>query len=220
MSKWRRPPSRPAPVVARLRGEFAAPVLAPVDAGAISSPLGVKYAQPHHSRHDLAPTRKPRSAGDPTPLRARFLAALLRGDFAAPVLALLDAGAISSPLGVVFAKPHHSRHDLAPTRKPCSAGRPSPSKGGFFCRAAAGGVCGPSPGARRRGRHLLAAGREVRPAEPHHSRHDLAPTRPPGSAGGPPPLRARFLAALLRWEFAAPVPAPVDAGAISSPLGV
>ena len=159
MSKWRRPPSRPAPVVARLRGEFAAPVLAPVDAGAISSPLGVKNAEPHHSRHDLEPTRKPRSAGAPSPPRARFLAALLRGDFAAPVLALVDAGAISSPLGVVF-------------------------------------------------------------AEPHHSRHDLAPTTPPGSAGGPPPMSARFLAALLRGEFAAPVLAPVDAGAISSPLDV
>ena len=44
--------------------------------------------------------------------------------------------------------------------------------------------------------------------------------RPPGSAGGPPPLRARFFAALLRGEFAAPVLAPVDAGAISLPLGM
>ena len=40
------------------------------------------------------------------------------------------------------------------------------------------------------------------------------------SEGVPPPLRARFFAAMLRGEFAAPVLAPVDAGTISSPLGV
>ena len=38
--------------------------------------------------------------------------------------------------------------------------------------------------------------------------------------GGPPTLRERFFAALLRGEFSAPVLAPVDAGAILSPLGV
>ena len=43
---------------------------------------------------------------------------------------------------------------------------------------------------------------------------------PPGSAGGPPPLRARFCAALLRGEFAVPVLVPVDAGAIPLPLGM
>ena len=43
---------------------------------------------------------------------------------------------------------------------------------------------------------------------------------PPDSAGSPPPLRARFLAALLRGEFTAPVFAPVDVGTISSLLGV
>ena len=43
---------------------------------------------------------------------------------------------------------------------------------------------------------------------------------PPGSAGGPPTLRERFFAALLRGEFSSQCSAPVFVGAISLPLGV
>ena len=43
--------------------------------------------------------------------------------------------------------------------------------------------------------------------------------RPPGSEGGPPPLRERFYAA-LRSEFCYQCLAPFFVGAISSPLGV
>ena len=56
------------------------------------------------------------------------------------------------------------------------------------------------------------------PSVRHLRRHNLAPMRPPGSKGGPPPLRERFFTVPLRGEFSSPLLAPVFVGAISSPL--
>ena len=61
---------------------------------------------------------------------------------------------------------------------------PPPSGRGHSYRAAARGVLPPILGARLHGRHLRPAARGIRRALIFR-RHNLAPMRPPGSAGGP-----------------------------------
>ena len=79
----------------------------------------------------------------------------------------------------------------------------SPPQGEVLCRAAALGVILPVLGACIRGRLILAAAHGVRRAAALAPAIILAPMRPLGFPGGPPPSERDFVVvtALLHGEF-------------------
>ena len=84
---------------ALLRERFFSPALAPVFVGAIFSLLGVESAeQPLSLLRQFGADEDAGLRGRPSPLRGRFFAALLRGEFSSPALVPIFVGALSLSL--------------------------------------------------------------------------------------------------------------------------
>ena len=121
---------------------------------------------------------------------------------------------VPSPRRCVRSPP--SGPHLAPMRPPGSAGGPYPIRESFFAKLLRGKIFSQSLAPLFVGSRCTWTPQSA----PHRRHHNLAPMRPPESAGGLPSLRERFFVDLLRGEFSSPSLAPVFVGVISSPLRV
>ena len=169
--------------------------LAPVFVGAILSPPVAESAKrPPSPPTEYGVNAAAGLSGRPSPLRERFFfTTLLRGELLPPSWALVFMGAISFALsGEPAERPPSLPPKFGSDAAAGISGRPSPLRERFFLRRC---CAGSSPPYHLRPSSWAPSPRCHAGSSPgvrHLLRHNVAPIWPPGSAGGPPPLRERF----------------------------